>query len=271
MASSTPKQPAKGILKKPKSVKERDADPREIAVEHAKIIQHRKDLEAEILDSLVLLSEYPLVRESPYNASNPSPSDITDFKAHVRLFQPSDYDDLIIERNVNELCGYTLCARPRRQTGPGGEWKIASNGDIVKRKDLEKWCSQQCARRALYVKVQLNETAAWERAGIPDIEIDLLDEDRSKETEVDRAARELGKLKLEEQRQTARDTAALALERGERDPSQSKEKKFNVTLKEKDTKAPSPALDKPEVYDDEHLLVEGYKTKLKLEEEKKES
>ncbi|KAJ4264993.1 hypothetical protein NW762_005236 [Fusarium torreyae] len=265
--ASTSKQPPKGILKKPKSIKERDVDPREIAIEHAKIIQHRKDLEAEILDSLILLSEYPLVRESPHNASNPAPSDIADFKAHVRLFQPSDYDDLIIERNVNELCGYSLCARPRRHTGPGGEWKIASNGNIVKREDLEKWCSKHCARRALYVKVQLNETAAWERAGIPDIEIDLLDEDRSKETEVDRAARELGKLKLEEQRQAARDTAALALERG--DPSQDKDKKMNITLKEKDAKAPPTTSDKPEVYDDEHLLVEGYKTKLKLEEENK--
>ena len=266
MASSS-KQPPKGILKKPKSMKERDADPKEIAIAHAKIIQHRKDLEAEILDSLVILSEYPLVRESPYNASNPASSDIADFKAHVRLFQPSDYDDLIIERNVNELCGYTLCARPRRNTGPGGQWKIASNGNIMKREDLEKWCSQQCARRALYVKVQLNETAAWERAGIPDIEIDLLDEDKSKETDVDRATREMGQLKLEEQRQAARDTAALALERGEPDASQSKSKKMNITLREKDAKAPSTTAGKSEVYDAEHLLVEGYKTKLKLKDD----
>ncbi|KAF4446369.1 putative RNA polymerase II subunit B1 CTD phosphatase RPAP2 [Fusarium austroafricanum] len=267
--ASTSKQPPKGILKKPKSIKERDADPREIAIEHAKIIQHRKDLEAEILDSLILLSEYPLVRKPPHNAANPSPSDVADFKNHVRLFQPSDYDDLIIERNVNELCGYTLCARSRRNTGPGGQWKIASNGNIMKREDFEKWCSHQCARRAMYVKVQLNETAAWERAGIPDIKIDLLDEDKSKETEVDRAARELGKLKLEEQRQAARDTAALALERGEADPSQSKSNKMNISLKEKDPKAPVTISDKPEVYDDEHLLVEGYRTKMKLDGEKK--
>jgi hypothetical protein len=113
------------------------------------------------------------------------------------------------------------------------------------------------------------ETAAWERAGIPDIEIDLLDEDKSKETDVDRAARELGNLKLEEQRQVARDTAALALERGEPDASKSKSKNINITLKEKDAKAPSAISGKPEVYDDEHLLVEGYKTKLKLEDKEK--
>ncbi|KAF4464620.1 hypothetical protein FALBO_8528 [Fusarium albosuccineum] len=264
------KQPAKGILKKPKaSEKEPDVDPKEIALHHARIIQQRKDLEAEILDSLVLLSEYPLVRDPQHDAANPAPSDIADFKTHVRLFQPSDYDDLIIERNVNELCGYTLCARPRRKVGPGGEWKIATNGDIVKRKDLEMWCSKQCARRALWVKVQLNETAAWERAGIPDIDIELLDEDKSKETEVDRAARKLGDLKLEEQRQAARDTAALALERGQRNPIQPE--KVAVTLKEKDVKAPSPATGAPEVYDDDHLIVEGYKSKLKLEKDEQKS
>lgn len=264
MAANT-KQPPKGILKKPAAnEKEPAVDPRELAIQHANILEHRKDLEAQILDSLILLSEYPVLRGAPHSAADPAPFDVADFKSHVRLFQPSDYDDLIVERNVNELCGYTLCGRPRRQMGPGGEWKITSNGDIVKRKDLEMWCSQKCARRALYVKVQLNETAAWERAGIPDIEIELLDEDRSGETEADRTARKLGEMKLEDQLKAARDTAALALERGE--PRLSAQKKVKVILQEKltdkDVEAPATT-DAPEVYDDDdHLVVEGYKSKL---------
>jgi hypothetical protein len=210
----------KSILKK--SVSEAGAaarsekEAREIALAHAKLIQHRKQLEADILDSLVLLSEYPLVRTPPHSAANPAPSDVSGFKTHVRLFQPSDYDDLIEERNVNELCGYTLCAKPRRRVGTGGEWKLTGSGDIVKRKDIEKWCSPACAKRALFVKVQLNETAAWERAGIPDIQIELLNEDKSTETDADRAARQLAELKIDEQRQAAEDAKALALERGER-------------------------------------------------------
>ncbi|KAF7555815.1 hypothetical protein G7Z17_g1877 [Cylindrodendrum hubeiense] len=265
MAANT-KQPPKGILKKPATNEKPPAvDPRELAIQHANILQHRKELETVILDNLILLSEYPVVRGAPYSAADPAPSDVTDFKAHVRLFQPTDYDDLIVERNVNGLCGYTLCARPRRHMGPGGEWKITSSGDIVKRKDLEMWCSQKCARRALYVKVQLNETAAWERAGILDIEIELLDEDRSGETEADRVARKLSEMKLEDQQQAARDAAALALERGE--PRLSAQNKVKVILKEKlkdkDVKAPDPATDTPEVYeDDDHLVVEGYVSKL---------
>ncbi|KAH6890593.1 Rtr1/RPAP2 family-domain-containing protein [Thelonectria olida] len=257
---TNPKQPQKGILKKP-AQKQPAVDPREIALQHARIIQHRKDLEAQILDSLILLSEYPLVRGPQYSATQPAPSDAADFKAHIRLFQPSDYDDLIIERNVNELCGYTLCPKPRRNMGPGGEWKITGNGEIVKRKDLEMWCSQQCARMAMYVKVQLNETAAWERAGIPDIRIELMDEDKSTETEADRTARKLGDLKLEDQRQAARDTAALALERGE--PNAQRDK-VEVTLKEKEVEAPAPTIITPDNHD-EHLMVEGFKTKLKLD------
>lgn len=255
----------RGILKNPGGLahaQEPKQSAREIAIHHARLLEHRKQLESQILDSLILLSEYPLVRDDPYSSSNPAPSDIADFKANVRLFQPSDYDDLIEERNVNELCGYTLCAKRRRQTGSKGEWKLTASGEIVKRKELEKWCSQQCARRALFVKVQLNETAAWERAGIPDIQIDLLDEDRSAETEADRAARMLGELKLEDQRQAARDSAALAMERGDNRISSSIDK-VKVSLKEKDVKAPAEMVAPPEGGNSEdHLLVDGHKAKL---------
>ncbi|KAG5978715.1 hypothetical protein E4U55_006029 [Claviceps digitariae] len=239
------------------------SDAREIAIAHAQLLQHRKDLETEILDSLVLLSEYPLDRSPANSATNPAASDVSGFKTHIRLFQPSDYDDLIEERNVNELCGYVLCPKPRRKVPGGGKWKLTASGDIVKRKDHEQWCSAACAKRALFVKVQLNETAAWERAGIPDIQIDLLDEDRSMESEADRMARAVHNLKLDEQRQAAQDAETLALERGDRGVGSSNNNnnasKVKVVLKEKDTKAPKPLDDVSERSDDTHLLIDGYK------------
>ncbi|KAL6851343.1 hypothetical protein ACO1O0_008471 [Amphichorda felina] len=245
----------KGILKKPSSAAppSRRPDPKDVALQHAQILQQRKDLESQILDDLILLSEYPNLTT---DASRPHPQDATDFKA-----RPSDYDDLIEERNVNGLCGYTLCGRPRRQTGPGGEWKIAASGQIVRRRDVEKWCSQACARRALYVKVQLNETAAWERAGIPDIEIDLVDEDRSGETEDDRMARKLGELELDGKRQAARDTAALAMERGETS-SLAQGPAVEVTLREKADVEPPEATSDEVFGDEDHLMVEGHKIKI---------
>ncbi len=251
----------RGILKD-SAAAQRAADPREIALQHAKVLQHRKDLEAEILDSLILLSEYPLVRGPSQTASRPAATDVTAFKRHIRLFQPSDYDDLIIERHVNGLCGYTLCARPHRDYGPGGEWKITSGGHIVKRKELEQWCSQACARRALYVKVQLHETAAWERAGVPDIRIDLLDEVETS-AQLEGATQQLANLQIEEQERQSRDAEALALERGDRPPGSvaAGKQRVNVTLKERETQMPDlKNLSIGEA--DDHLLVEGHKARL---------
>lgn len=256
---SQPKSILKKASPKPSSS---SANAKAVAHQHAQIIQQRKDLEEQILESLILLSTYP---QSTVDSTKPSHSDAADFKAHVRLFQPSDYDDLVEERNTNNLCGYTLCNKPRRRTGKGGEWTLnATSGGIVKRKDVESWCSQGCKRRALYVKVQLNETAAWERAGIPDIEIELYDEDRSGETEAEKATREMEKLRLEDERQAARDTAALAIERGEASSLKPGAKTaVPVRLKEKAVDSTvTPATGVFEDAGDDHLKVEGYKSKM---------
>jgi hypothetical protein len=47
---------------------------------------------------------------------------------------------------------------------------------IVPREKLEMWCSDSCAKRAMYVRVQLAEDPVWERRAK---EITLLEEPRS--------------------------------------------------------------------------------------------
>jgi RNA polymerase II-associated protein 2 len=251
----------RGILKKHPannpSLSQND-EAREIAIAHAKIIQNRKDIEAEILNQVIKLSEYPTSRGTVHSASNPVPSDVKDFKEGVRLFQPTDYDDLIEERNINGLCGYALCGQPRKRFAGGGEWKL-SNAGIVKKKDLEKWCSQDCARRALYVKVQLLETAAWERAGIPEIQIDLFGEDTANDQAAQVTAN-LANLKLQEERRNLTETSALARERGD-DPSAPSMK---IVIREKDVDSaiePSPLAAVNPDDDDSHRIMEGYKVK----------
>ncbi|KAL0944482.1 DUF408 domain-containing protein (Rtr1/RPAP2 family protein) [Colletotrichum truncatum] len=262
---ATDARPLKGILKKPAAASPdpRKADPREIALQHARIIQQRKDLELEILESLALLSEYPTERGSTkYSSVNPSPRDVADFKANIRLFQPSDYDDLIEERNVNGLCGYTLCGQPKPKASKGGEWRLVNFGkanfDIVNRRESEKWCSKDCQRRALYVKVQLNETAAWERMGIPDIEIELFGEERPAEDPAAKAARDLANLQLEEGRRAADESATLALERGEVGQA-GRGKQFKLAIREKEVKAPVDNGVFTGGPDDAHVLVEGHR------------
>ncbi|ORY63124.1 Rtr1/RPAP2 family-domain-containing protein [Pseudomassariella vexata] len=255
--------PLKGILKKPIPPA---ADPkvREVAVQHANIIQQRKELEDTITDYIIELSKLPLDRSSPYTSSSPSPTDAATFKSHVRLFQPSDYEDLISERNANGLCGYTLCPKPRMRVAQRGEYKLINYGrkdfSIVPKKEIERWCGAACARRAMWIKVQLNDTSAWERAGIDSIEIGLYEE--PKKTEEDEAARRLTRdmagLQVEAERKAAKDAQELALERGDTD--EGAKRKVDVRIQENSVKgvAEEPSLGKD---DDGHLVTEGYKTK----------
>lgn len=228
---------------------------RELAIQHAHLLEHRKQLEAKILESVITLSEYPLVRSPEHSAVKPAPSDVADFKNHVRLFQPSDYDDLTVERNANDLCGYVLCPKPKKKATPGGAWKLSRSAGIVNRKEHEAYCSESCARHALYVKVQLNETPAWERAGIPDLDIEILEDDAKSGGKTDARKQERqGQIK------TAEDAAALAVERGDTETGPL----VTVTLRPKEITSPPAAIDPdaPEYQEGAHLKLEGYKPKV---------
>lgn len=237
-------------------------DAREIALQHAYILEHRKKLEAQILQSIITLSEYPLVRSPDRSATNPAPSDVADFKHHVRLFQPSDYDELTVERNANDLCGYVLCSKPKKEATRGGAWKLVGAGsknfDIVNRKDHEQWCSDFCARHALYVKVQLNETAAWERVGAPELEIEILQDGAKPE-----AKTETQKQEKQSKAKAAEAAAALAIERGD-DKSRPL---LEVTLRPKEITRPPTDIDPdaPEYEEGAHLKLEGYQPKRTLD------
>lgn len=308
--ASDAERPLKGILKKggggPKNAavgtvathsrrQRTEEDNAEIAGKHAAILQQRRDLEAAIFLDIDRLSAFPLERTPPHTAARPAPSDAAAFRQLVRTFQPGDYDDLIEERNTCGLCGYALCANPRKTYAGRGAWKLVHAG-IAPKGELERWCSSACARRALYIKVQLNETAAWERVGIPDITVELLEEDGGGDGDGDnnnnnssgtapsaalttpeaQLAQDLARLKLHEERRLAKSQAALALERGDTsaalsatDPelaaAQSRVQPtvapVHVNIFEKPiTSAPTePSLAAGSSSDDAHMLLEGHR------------
>jgi hypothetical protein len=264
------KQP-KSILKKAvypatttKTKAERD---RETALYHANLIQQRKEVELQILFSIETLIDLPLAT-SPYNASNPCPSDASSFKEHIRLFRPSDYDDLIIERNVNERCGYTLCSNTRLKEEGVGKYRLiyktgrAKDFKVVEKSELEKWCSEACAKRALYVKVQLSESPAWERGAIESgIKIDLLDEPKSAE---DTALAGMQDLSIVDHGLEGKEkgTANLALERGDKVFS-ARTGLVDVRIQEKDVTKPveAPSFQESDLsdrLDTMHLTLEGH-------------
>ncbi|KAK2737360.1 hypothetical protein FQN57_007538 [Myotisia sp. PD_48] len=165
-------------------------DPRHVAValHHARQIQTRKDTEALVLSRIETLMDLPTSSQS--TATSPSPEDVDTFLNGLTPFQPTDYDNLILERNINGSCGYTLCPNPHRKENQTGKFRIVwgqkGSGPrgqgremkFVPKEQLEMWCSDQCAERAMYVRVQLSEIPAWERMATPNKGIVLLDQVR---------------------------------------------------------------------------------------------
>lgn len=288
MASES-RAPLKGILKKPTSsptptttlqAPPNPHDARTVALHHANLLQTRKDTEAAIFDNLLALLDLP--QHTAHPASSPHPADVATFNDLLRPFQPSDYDDLITERNLaDNRCGYALCPNRRRRLAGAGTYKMVNKGrrdfDIVETRELERWCSTECTRRALWVKVQLNETAAWERVGLPDLKIELYPEkaDAGKDktaanvkqestTEEEQAeaaettlAKGVASLQLEEHRKAAEDQAALAVERGDSARNVSR-RTFELAIREKKvvTQAEAPSL---ETDPGKGGSIEGYK------------
>lgn len=160
MASSLP---AKSILKQhnpdststisdeQKAKVERDRHHLGIALYHANKIQSQKDIQAQILSNIEKLVDLPA---GPKFTS----SEASKFVTSIQAFQPSDFDGLVEERTGDGKCGYTLCPKsPRSETlGTSAAWKL-------KAKEAGDYCSNDCMRKALYIKAQLSEVPAWER------------------------------------------------------------------------------------------------------------
>jgi hypothetical protein len=163
----------KSILKK--TVVPANAPPRskpvnqrhlQVALHHANVLEQRKRVEAEVLDSIMTLMDYPTTSDA--DPKRPTVADAQYFRDAMIPFQPSDYDALIEERNISDRCGYALCPRPTKKARSTARKQFVDTEygvEIVDRKTLEVWCSDDCAKRALYVKVQLSEEPVWMRQG----------------------------------------------------------------------------------------------------------
>ncbi|KAF8416974.1 Rtr1/RPAP2 family-domain-containing protein [Tirmania nivea] len=162
---------------------------REIALYHAHIIQNQKNLELAILESVELLLDFPTTNNP---ASCPSDTDVTELKKNLVHFQPSDFDDLIEERNIVRKCGYPLCPLQNKLQPTKVKFRVLDKGRrIVETKQLERFCSDECARRGLWIRVQLHEEPSWLRVGADgqigrggaEYKITLLEEEKEKQRE----------------------------------------------------------------------------------------
>lgn len=157
-----------------------DSQIRSSALRHARTIEERKNLQARIADMIV--EAYDLPTSPDADPANPASSDLALFKECLKLFQPKDLDDLIYERNVDDRCGYALCPKPNQKLVHNGEkvWNKQGGKDfqLLDKADLERWCSDACGERTVFVKAQLSTEPAWLRT-VETENIKLLDEVRN--------------------------------------------------------------------------------------------
>jgi hypothetical protein len=247
----------KSILKNSANeIADRDTRLREIAIQRANIIQHQKDVENQIFESLEALIDYPLSANG--TAADPSVSDVEGFRILIASFRPRDFDELIKERNLADKCGYVFCPRGPRVDNTKGKSRILGkssiqNFKIVDTDKIARWCSDDCAFRAVHIKLQLIEEPAWLRAesSSPQI-IPLTGDITTASTQVPT------KKPNTDVEQLRKDLDILALERGDKVSSHRPGLISSTIIEKASVEAPSPP-SISETYDEiAHGMVEGY-------------
>ena len=188
----------------------------QLAYHHATILQQQKDTESMIMENLEELIDYPSAAYA--DAQRPSSTDIARFSGLVRPFQVSDYDSLIEERNAAGNCGYVFCPSPCAKSRASGTHSVIMNGSrgrdlqVISSDKARSYCNTACTKRAMFIKVQLSEVPAWERAGGLGKPIEIMREDDERELE-----QRMNSINLQDvgEEEIQRAMEELALERGD--------------------------------------------------------
>ena len=266
----------KSILKRSSAptgnpVRTREARNRETALHHARIIQHRKDIESQILDATETLIDFPT--SSIVDFSKPTLHDADAVKSKLKQFQQSDYDALVEERNIDRRCGYVLCPRPLTQQNTNAKFRIMNGKGrdleglkIVETHKSEQWSSQDCARRAAYIRVQLRSEPAWVGSGTLDTHIILPEEkyvaEGAPNSDQEQQLPDLQLLSLEEpEDDILRGMRDLAMERGDNFSSSVPASLIRSNILEK-PQASYTTAKPPDIIDRSSNLVEGHRPRL---------
>lgn len=229
----------------------RDQRNRDHAIEQATLLQQRKDTELQVLEALEELVDFPNSPDS--SPSDPDFSALSSFRRLIAPFQISDYDALLQERNIIGKCGYVFCPRPfLKESTRLGKYEILRDGTVVEKSEVRRWCSRACARRAMFIKVQLSEVPAWERHGGLGNAIEVLREDD--EVKLDEKMKNMSLGDEEDDLRSAMQD--LALERGEPKESARPKNVLRDEVQEKHISGPAraPAPSTHGISDD----IEGY-------------
>ena len=186
--------------------------------------------------SIETLLELPT--SSTVSPSKPSCADRKTVEEALKPFQPSDYDSLIEERNINHRCGYVLCPGENRKQNTPSRYRIVTGRDfrVIESKELERWCSDECGRMALYLRVQLSEEPAWTREWEECEALKLYNQSKLESNVLEHGSSESqfpSKLDgLDAKKTLAIRMKDLAVERGEKDDTKKASARAAVDVKE---------------------------------------
>ncbi|MCJ1267581.1 hypothetical protein MMC22_007466 [Lobaria immixta] len=245
---------------------------RETALYHANLLQQRKDVQNLIFESTETLLDFPSSAAS--DPAQPLERDVVDVKNLLKSFQPSDYDSLIKERNIDKKCGYILCPRANRLQDTDAKYRIfhaKNNGahslNFVEKEELERWCSEECGKRALYIRVQLGDEPAWSRAPGSGGNFTLLDEgnqNRQRLNADDELTQRFHNLHVEyDEERVVAALKDLALERGDGNASEGRSRLIEVDIHENERQGDTQPDPSYQVSNGLWSSIEGYNPRLK--------
>ncbi|KAK5095832.1 hypothetical protein LTS08_007969 [Lithohypha guttulata] len=133
---------------------------RAAAVQQALSIQEKKDLQARVLDTIIVAFDLPT--DTSTDAAHPTVADANTFREALLLFRPQDLDEVVSERNIDNRCGYALCRNQNQAAKLKKVWDSAA-GKIIDKQIDGKWCSTECKKRNAYARMQLSTEPAWLR------------------------------------------------------------------------------------------------------------
>lgn len=90
------------------------------------------------------------------------PVDSATLRAAGLRLRPQDYENVLLERNLEKFCGYPLCHNPpREQKSP---YKILySKCKIYDQRSLLRFCSTSCFKKSAFFAAQLSPEPLWLR------------------------------------------------------------------------------------------------------------
>lgn len=132
---------------------------RAIAMQHALSIEEKKKLRDKVLDMIIAVFDLP--SDETTDPANPAETDAEAFRKCLAIFRPTDLDEAVQERNIDERCGYALCRNVIKDQSSTKVWDNSSGSFIDKVKG--GWCSKKCQQRNDFVRAQLGLEPAWLR------------------------------------------------------------------------------------------------------------